>query len=120
MNLNTQDSVLKDYPPPCPVDGFVVRQQDHTGLDGSHLALGFGNRQTKPVASSWTCHSIPKLSNILMGILETGALGSKLRQRGVDDLVLRIRTPCHTKQDVRIDNTRWNNHLVVILVQPLT
>ena len=44
VNLNTQDPVLKDNPPPFPVDGLAVRQQDHTALDDSHLALGFGYR----------------------------------------------------------------------------
>jgi hypothetical protein len=55
-----------------------------------------------------------------VSVMEGGALQSKPRKRPVHDFVLRIGPPCHAQQYVRINKTRRNRHLVVVLVEPLT
>jgi hypothetical protein len=74
VHLNTQDAVLHNNSPPFPVNGFAVRQNGHTGLDCSDLALSLGNGQSKPVAGKRARHRIPEFSNILVGVMESNAL----------------------------------------------
>jgi hypothetical protein len=49
----------------------------------------------RPFADQRARHCIPKLGNILVRVVENRALRSKPRKRCVDELVLRIGSPCH-------------------------
>ncbi len=71
------------------------------------------------VASQRARHGIPKLSDILVRVVENGALTSELSERRVYELVLGIGAPRHAKKDIGIHQARGNRHLIVSLVNPL-
>ena len=93
--LNTQNFVLQDNPPPLSIKGFIVWQETHAGLDGTDLPLRFRNCQAKTIAALGTRHSVPKLSNVLVRVVKSGALGGKSSECRVHELVLGIGAPCH-------------------------
>jgi hypothetical protein len=95
VRLNAQDPVLHNNPPPFSVNCFAIRQQSHAGLDCPHLALSLSNRQAEAITGKRPSHRVPKLGDVLVGVMEDRTLESKSGQRCVYELVLGIRTACH-------------------------
>ncbi len=119
VDLNAQDAVLQDNSPPLTINRIVVGQESHASLDCAYFALGIGNGQTKAVAVERAGHGVPKLSDILMRVMQNGALTGELSERCIYDLVLGIGASRHAQKDIGVDQARANRHLVVILVDPL-
>jgi hypothetical protein len=63
-------------------------------------------------------HGVPELRDILMCIVQRGTLSGELRQSPVDNLMVWVRATRYAQENVRIDETRSNRHLVVVLVDP--
>ncbi len=93
--LNAQDAVLYNDPPPLSIHELAIRQEDHSSLNCTYFALSIGHCQTKAVPVERARHSIPKLSDILMGVMKNGALAGELSEGCVYDLVLGIGAPRH-------------------------
>ena len=60
-----------------------------------YFALGIGDGQTKTVVIERARHGIPKLSDILVGVMQNGALTGELSERCVYESVLGIGAPRH-------------------------
>src|SRR5664279_4764763 len=118
-HLNTQNTVLYNDPPPYPINAFTIWQETHSGLDGRYLAFRLGHRQAESIVGERAGHGVPKLSDVLVSIVKDRALRGKARERRVHQRVLRIAAPRHSQQDVGINETRRDRHLVVVLVEPL-
>ena len=52
------------------------------------------------------------------GVMEADAVQGQFCERRLDERVVRIGTFCGTQQDIRVDQTRGDGHLVVILIDP--
>jgi hypothetical protein len=63
-------------------------------------------------------HRVPQFGNILMRVVKRRALAGQLLEGHHNHLVLRTGAPGHAQQDVGINQTRSDIHLVVILVNP--
>ena len=70
------------------IKGFIVWQETHAVLDGTDLPLRFRNCQAKTIAALGTRHSVPKLSNVLVRVVKSGALGGKSSECRVHELML--------------------------------
>jgi hypothetical protein len=90
VHLNTHHAVLYDNRTPFSIDGLAIRQKAHTSLDCTYLALGFGDGQAEPIADQRTRHCVPKLSNILVRVVENCAMAGESSERCVYELVLGI------------------------------
>jgi hypothetical protein len=116
--LNSRDAVLHDDSSPLPIDSFTIRQETHAGLDHANLSLGFSDGQTKTIARDGPSHCIPKLSDILVRIMKSRALHGESSESCINEFMLGVEASGNAEQDVRVDQTRGNSHLVVILVNP--
>ena len=102
VHLNSRDMVLDNDPPPFPVDCLAVWQQAHTGFDCAYFALGFGDSQPETVTANGPCHRVPKFRNVLMCVIESGALPRQSGEGGVHSSMLRIGPSRNAQEDVRV------------------
>jgi hypothetical protein len=120
VHLNTQHSVLDDDSPPLPIDSFAIRQQGHSCFYQTHFTFCFGEGQPKTVASDRASHHVPKLGDVLVGVVQNRALSLKTGKSCIDELVVRVGASGDAQEDIRVDQTPRDCPLVVVLVNPLT
>jgi hypothetical protein len=77
VHLNTHYLVPDDNPAPLSINGFTIWQKTHADLDCTHLTFSLGHRQTKTIALLRARHYVPKLSDVLVGIVKNCALESE-------------------------------------------
>ncbi len=118
VNLNSHDTVLYDNLAPLAVDALVFRQQAHAYFDRKDLPLRFSDGQSQSVALSRARHRIPEFRCVLVRTAPRCALFRQARKRRSNNLVLWIQTASHAKENIGIDQTPSNRHLVVILIDP--
>jgi hypothetical protein len=87
-------------------------------MNHADLPFAFGNGQTKTIAYDGPGHNVPKLRDVLMRVMKSRTLSAKSSKSRISEFMLGIGTSGNAEQDVRVDQTRGDSHLVVILVNP--
>lgn len=102
-----------------PVNGVAVGQEGHAGLDRTYLALSVFDGEPETVTSNGSCHHVPELSDVLERVVKGCAAHGQPDESRSHQLVLRVGSSCSAQQNIRVDQTRDDRHLVVVLVNPL-
>jgi hypothetical protein len=74
VHLDSGDGVLQNQPPPLAISRGAIREKNQGRLDPTHFVLCVISGESESIASKRTCHRVPKLSDVLVGVKETRAL----------------------------------------------
>jgi hypothetical protein len=110
MDLNARDTTLNDYPPPFPVSGVALWQEQKLPFEEAQTPVSLGDAETEAVAFACTGAYIPEFGGVLESVEKGCSLCHKALYGRRNDLVIRTARLGQPKKDVGVQENCGRRH----------